>query len=364
MKSIISLLTLSYFVASSAFAQDIPNRYGNISNAEGDFGEVETSITAVKPREGAKFRQVKPVIGEPNLNKGVFRSLGKRKYGQGFGSLRRSTGASTPPDKSVLDRAEKQFDRLVTGQAKPLSKYRGKRTVFGKNERFEIRDGARYPFRTFSLFEITYDGWNNYGHCSATLIGVSTALTAAHCVYDHDNGGWFDQGLIYPGFTNRGAPYGEYQVEDAIVLDGYVKNWSGQYDWNVIPYDLAVIKLSGKPGRRLGTIPIGYFDPAKDFTGNIVGYPGDKPYGTMWRSSCAFNAYYVDATTSEHYCDIAPGSSGSSVYDYEKRGNSRVIVGVNVAESPVANTSVYFDESYFFWICNAVHDFEGRNICR
>jgi V8-like Glu-specific endopeptidase len=195
------------------------------------------------------------------------------------------------------------------------------------------------------------------------LIGESTALTAAHCVYDHHEGGWFDQGIIYPGYSSRGAPYGEYEVEDAIILDGYIDNWSGKYDWNVIPYDMAVIKLSGKPGRRLGTIPIGNFDPARDFTGNIVGYPGDKPYGTMWRSSCSFNAYNVDATTAEHFCDTAPGNSGSSVYDYEKRNNSRVIVGIDVAGSSNSQTAVYFDDSYFFWICNAVHDFEGRDIC-
>ena len=44
------------------------------------------------------------------------------------------------------------------------------------------------------------------------------------------------------------------------------------------------------------------------------------------------------------------GSSGSSVYAYDNSSKQRIITGVNVAESPEANTAVRLNAANVQWI--------------
>ena len=87
-----------------------------------------------------------------------------------------------------------------------------------------------------------------------------------------------------------------------------------------------------------------------DFSANIVGYPGDKPGGTMWRSTCNVLAENVGDGYFQYDCDTYPGSSGSAVYAYDEGAKARIVVGVNVAESTDFNTAVRINAVYLEWI--------------
>src|SRR5688500_6819277 len=84
------------------------------------------------------------------------------------------------------------------------------------------------------------------GNCSGTLIGAATVITAAHCVYDHEAGGWASGVWFFPGATSvSNLPFGSYQWADANVLRGFIDNYQGHYG-SVMEWELAVITL--QPG--------------------------------------------------------------------------------------------------------------------
>ena len=146
-------------------------------------------------------------------------------------------------------------------------------------------------------------------------------LTAAHCIYSHEDKAWLEEVMYVPslnGSTGDDAPFGAYAYESLNVVEGYVTNYKGGYD-SVVPWDLGIITLVDPIGNNLGYLPGSNYDDLGDFTANIVGYPGDKPMGTMWRTTCDVLAESIGADIFTYDCDTYPGSSGSSVYFYDSR---------------------------------------------
>jgi glutamyl endopeptidase len=236
-----------------------------------------------------------------------------------------------------------------SGEAEPGLGEEASRQVFGDDDRVQVTDTANYPYRAIGqLWSQAPNG--DWSTCTATLIGSKTVVTAAHCLYSHDKGGWLNNYEFYPGLNGpEDAPYGYAGFETVSILDGYISNYQGYYG-SVVPWDLGVVVLDKQVGDDLGWFGSAGSDRMRSFTANIVGYPGDKPASTMWQATCEANAKDGDVNTFDYLCDTYPGSSGSAVYEYNPTTQERTIIGINVAESETSNRAVRFNRAYFQWV--------------
>ena len=183
-------------------------------------------------------------------------------------------------------------------------------SVIGEDTRRRVTRTSRYPFRTIGLIG---------NHCTGTLIGSRHVLTAGHCVYNIKNDKWYSKLSFSAGQDGQNR---QYNVEWKRAIT--VKGWARSHKRN---YDYAMIVLVKDIGNTVGWMGYGYRVPMPNYSVNIIGYPGDKPYATMWQTYCRlekithFQMYYP--------CDTYGGMSGSAVYAYWRKGDIRITYGIH-----------------------------------
>ncbi len=289
-----------------------------------------------------------PKIDEDAASRGL--ELDPAKVEQGYGVIRRSSNGEVkrmPASEEIKKMIE---DSGARGVDPAIDKSEASRQVFGDDDRVQITDSSDFPFRTIGLLQSETP--KGLGTCSATLIGPRTVVTAAHCLYDNDEG-WRENFLFAPGLLAMdNAPFGVYEYQDAYIFQGFVDNYQGFYG-SVVPWDLGVVILKQPIGDQLGWMGFAYDDELGDFVANVIGYPGDKDPGTMWHVSCDVSSQAMNDTNFAYLCDTYPGSSGSSVYMYTE-DKTRTIYGINVAENPDFNLAVRINPVYFAWLKNLI----------
>ncbi len=141
-------------------------------------------------------------------------------------------------------------------------------------------------------------------NCTATMIGPSTALCAAHCFFQN---GWINSRSITFGADTAAptAPFGSF-LADSLTMPGA---WNAtEWDW-----DFAVLEFS--PSRPDLGRQTGWFGTAQNFNGGktMVGYPTDKPIPSPWIKGGTFTG--AVGSRYQHNLDIIPGDSGAGTYD-------------------------------------------------
>ena len=218
----------------------------------------------------------------------------------------------------------------------------------GNDDRAQITDTSAYPAFTVGWL-IGQTSKGDYYTCTGTLIGPKSVITAAHCVYDHESGGWVSKLIFVPGATDaQTAPYGTFEWADAKILKGFVSEYDGKNYGSSMPWDLAEIELKDDAGNQIGWQGF-KVDDASDFKATMLGYPGDKPDGTMWQTKCDVPAANFGDQLFWHTCNTYPGSSGSSMFDVDAKGDQH-IRGINVAEDDKVNYGVRLTDTYFKFI--------------
>ncbi|MBI4922699.1 MAG: serine protease [Devosia nanyangense] len=222
------------------------------------------------------------------------------------------------------------------------------RVVDTTDDRVQITDSSGYPTAVIGWLW-AQDQKGDWSTCTATLIGPKTVITAAHCVYDHDTGGWVQAMSFLPGMTDaESAPFGQFDWANINILKGFIDNYDGTNYGSVMPWDLAEIELAEAAGDQLGWLGF-RVDDASDFKAEIIGYPGDKPDGTMWDVKCDIPAANFGDQIFWHNCDTYAGSSGSSMFEDAGKGDL-YIRGINVAEDDKVNYGVRLIDSYYQFI--------------
>jgi glutamyl endopeptidase len=177
-------------------------------------------------------------------------------------------------------------------------------SVIGSDGRILISDTTIYPWSAQSKLFITFPNGDIFG-CSGTLIQAKYVLTAGHCVYNKNSGGWYTKMEVVPGLNNTYKPFGSAFATYARTYRSWINNQNSRSD-------MALVTLDRNIGSTTGWLGYNSYSTINGVTGHLAGYPGDKgglklyySYGSI-SNSTAKRVYYS--------IDTYPGESGSGVY--------------------------------------------------
>ena len=212
--------------------------------------------------------------------------------------------------------------------------------VIGTDERVEITATDQYPWRCICSLRIkAADGRSFIG--TGWLISPRVLLTAGHCVYMHDAGGWADEIEVIPGRRGSSQPFGSAICTQMSSVHGWVTDHDTSSDYGVI-----FLPEDKRFGDQLGWI--GYANRAtsdlEDKVVNLSGYPGDKPAGTQWFD----NKRLINVTDEKLYYEIDTfgGQSGAPVWQYMPDG-TRYGVGIHTSGHLSGNSATRINDVVF-----------------
>jgi glutamyl endopeptidase len=185
------------------------------------------------------------------------------------------------------------------------SKERGKSTdsVIPAGGRVQESDPYAYPWRAIVHLS------TNKGDCTGFMLSRDVVVTAGHCVY---RGGWVTSYRATPGKNGDYEPWGS--------CSGGIHDVWTNWDWlstGSPDHDYGLVKLTCDVGNTVGWFGW-WYHTGENLVNQyffVEGYPGDKPYGTLWWAGGTIAAQ--TATRLSYWIETADGQSGAPVYHWD-----------------------------------------------
>jgi len=192
------------------------------------------------------------------------------------------------------------------------------------DDRVRITPTTPYPWRTIAKLFITAAD-SSHWVCSGGIIGSSSGhgfhvLTAGHCVYMHDHGGWVSSIEVIPGLDQTYMPFYHAWAKKIRTYTGWTQYQMVEHDWAVLTLDRNVGDYTGWMGRM--TAP--WWDPVYTGSLNTAGYPIDRCSGLCMYFDSG-NGRSADEYNHWYYLYAAGGQSGSMVWVYYSNGDRYIL---------------------------------------
>ncbi len=204
--------------------------------------------------------------------------------------------------------------------------------IIGADNRVVISNASSYPWRANAKIFMTFpNGAQRVGSC--TIVNRKYALTAGHCVYSAQFGGWARSIRIVPGQSGSSTPYGSAWVTRMRTYTGWTQSGNNQYD-------IAMITLDRNIGSTVGWFGFQGGANLNGVTANLSAYDADRaPNFQKYRTDRINDTFPLSTLPVVfHYYDTTGGSSGGGVYRFLNGG--RYVISVNNWQYSSVNMSV------------------------
>lgn len=179
------------------------------------------------------------------------------------------------------------------------------RVVIDDDNRYKITNTTSSPYYGIVFLKMVHENGDSYTG-TGYMVSSNTLLTAGHNLYEPGNP--IKTITAYPG--RNGSSYNISSTAKTHYID---EKYTGSgYTW-----DYGIVVLNSNLGNTTGWLGLHAAGTASSLNGksiSVTGYPGDKPYATMWKDNGTISS--ASTYTFKHNADTYRGHSGSPVYFY------------------------------------------------
>jgi V8-like Glu-specific endopeptidase len=286
-----------------------PSSSQKLSSSSGSNSGSETEVEEV---EG--YSLAKPWENDREVSSGMESSSSET----GEEAALEETGVTLSGNEAqLLDAFYASYKELIPEALKQIQQ----EVIIGPDNRVRINPTTGYPWRAVCALKITAQNGSRWIG-TGWLVSARTVITAGHCVYMHDQGGWAKSIEVIPAMNDGLRPYGAGSSSYLKSVTGWTQGKNRENDYGAI-----ILPTNYRPGATTGTFGFSVKDDPYLMSSvlNLSGYPGDKGGNQQW-----FMALKPKAASSRvitYDIDTMGGQSGAPVW--VKVGEARSAVGIH-----------------------------------
>jgi V8-like Glu-specific endopeptidase len=236
--------------------------------------------------------------------------------------------------------------RLLESAGEPTVDASLLEVVIGEDDRVRIRNTTAAPWSGICQLRITAGNGSQFVG-TGWLIDERTVVTAGHCVFIHNAGGWAASIEVIAGRDGETKPYGAITSSRFFAVSGWTKDKSRDHDYGAIILPKAFPSVNGT---RPHQFEFAAFtdDQLKKAVANLSGYPADSPSTGKDSTAAWFHARRITSvtpTTVVYDVDTGGGQSGAPVWILNSQTGRRVVCAVHTNGFSLGNSATRINDA-------------------
>ena len=201
-------------------------------------------------------------------------------------------------------------------------------TIVGEDDREEItNENAKDLEKAVVVLGHSYDD-EIHASCSGAMVGPNVVLTAAHCLVQNGKYKKDIEVFAVAADKSESTPSLSAKSIELYIPKEYIELSRESLDSLAREYDYGVVVLDKPIGLETGWFKLNAKSNPRLKKIITMGYSGDKPDNTLWRSEGRTGFVVYDNNTFKHNADTLLGNSGSPIV-MKKRPDE--IIGIHIS---------------------------------